>query len=157
MSDGDIQPAGRVQEKCSEPGERVATARKEPDVGPGIEFVLEGQQQNFRGLATVAQLCAIGVSLPAHAPEQGTITQTKGDQITATAMIWSENEFSRLQFHKGIFKIDRAKTGAVATDHDNFVVAELVDFLDRVLQPRREVGSDLLVDSRFGRGRTTAG
>lgn len=123
MSDGGVQPNDRVQEKCGEPGEGVAAAREEPDVGPGIEFVFEGQQANFRGQAAIAKLRAIGVLLPTHAAEKSAITQTKGDQITATAMIWSENKFSRPQFRKGIFDIDRAKTGAVAADDNDFIVA----------------------------------
>jgi hypothetical protein len=154
--DSDVQPADRVQEKCGKPGEGIAAASKEPDVGPGIEFVLASQQANFRGETAVAKLCAIGVLLPAHAAEKSAIPQAKGDQITAPAMIWPENKFSRLQFSKGIFDIDRAKTGAVSADNDDFVVAQLVSFLDRIFQPRREVVSDLPVDARFAEGRTTA-
>ena len=157
MSDRDVQPPDRVQEECGEPGERVAAASEEPDVGPGIEFVLEGQQANFRGQAAIAKLRAIGVLFPAHAAEKSAITQTKRDQITAAAMIWSKNQFSRPQFCKGIFDIDRAKTGAVAADDNDFLVAQLVNFLDRVFQPRREIAPDLAVDSRFVRDRPTAG
>ena len=110
--------------------------------------MLEGQQANFRGQAAAAKLRAIGVPLPAHAAEQIPVTQTKRDQIAATAMIWSENKFLRLQFSKGIFDVDRAKTRAIAADNDNFVVPKLIDFLDRIFQPRREVPPNLPVDSR---------
>ena len=118
--------------------------------------MLQGQQANFRGQAAVAQLRAIGVVLPAHATEQIPVAQTKRDQVAATAMIWSEDKFSRLQFSKGFFNIDRAKTRAVAADHDNFVVAKLIDFLDRIFQPRSEVPPDLPVSSRSAYDWTTA-
>ena len=157
MSDGGIEPADRVQDKCGKPGERVAGASEESHVGPGIEFVLEGQYADLRRQAAVAKLGEIRVSLPMDAAEEVPIAQPKREEIATTAMIWSENKFSRPQLRKGIFEIDGAKTGAVATDHDNFVVAELVDFLDRVFQPCREVVSDLPVDTRFGRDRTATG
>ena len=88
--------ANHSKEKCSKLGERVTAAGKEPDVGPGIELVLNGEQANVGRQAAVAKLRAIGVSLPTHAAEQIPITQTKRDKIAATTMIWTENEFSRL-------------------------------------------------------------
>ena len=110
--------------------------------------MLEGQQANVRGQAAAAKLRALGVLLPAHAVEQIPVTQTKRDQVAATAVIWSENKFSRPQFFKGFFNIDGAKTRAVAADNDNFVVAKVIDFLDRIFQPRREVPPNLPVNSR---------
>ena len=63
-------------------------------------------------------------------------------------MIRPKNEFSRLQFLVGMFDVDRAKTWAVAADDDNFVVPKLINFLDRIFQPGREVVPGLPVDSR---------
>jgi hypothetical protein len=65
-------------------------------------------------------------------------------------MIRPENKFSRLEFFKGIFDIDRPKPGAVAADDDNFVVPELINFLDRILQARREIVPRLPVNSTSG-------
>lgn len=110
--------------------------------------MLGGQQANFRGQAAAAKLRAICVLPPTHAAEQIAIAQTKADQIAAATMVWSENKFSRLQFCKRIFDVDRAKAGAVASDNDYFVVPQLIDFLDRIFQPRREVVARLPVDSR---------
>ena len=56
-----------------------------------------------------------------------------------------------------MFDVDRAKTGSVAPDDDNFVVPKLINFLDRIFQPRREVVPSLPVDSRSVWDCTTAG
>ena len=47
--------------------------------------------------------------------------------------------------------VDRAKTGTVAANNDNFVVAKLINLLDRIVQSRREVMPGLPVDSRSAR------
>lgn len=85
--EGDVTPADRVQEKRSKLGEGIATASEESQVRPGIEFVFDGQQANFRRQAAIAKLRAVRVALPTHAVEQSAIAQTKRDQITAAAMI----------------------------------------------------------------------
>lgn len=72
-------------------------------------------------------------------------------------MIRSENQLFHFQLSKGIFHIDGAKAGAVAADHDNFVVPELVDRLDRIFQPRREVAACLPVNLRSRWDGATAG
>jgi len=119
--------------------------------------VLGGQYADLRRQASVAQLGEIRVSLPMDAAEKVPIAQPKREEIAATAMIRAENELFRFQLSKSIFDINETKTGAVATDHDNFVVAELVDFLDCIPQPRRKVMSDLRVNTRSVRRRATAG
>lgn len=119
--------------------------------------MLGGQYADLRRQAAVAQLGEIRVSLPLDAAEEVPIAQPKREEIAATAMIRSENELFRFQLSKSIFDINGAKAGAVATDHDNFVVAELVDFLDRVLQPRCKAMPDLRVNSRSVWRRAAAG
>src|SRR5436853_2975026 len=47
-----------------------------------------------------------------------------------------------------MFDVDRAKSGAVAADVDNFIVSKLINPCDRIFQPRREVMSSLPVDTR---------
>lgn len=109
--------------------------------------MLAGQQANFCGPAAIAKLRAIGVPLPAHPAKEIPIPQMKCDEIATTAMIGPENKSSRLQVGKGMFDIDRSKTGTVAPDYDNFVVAKLIKFLDGILQARREIMSGLPMDS----------
>ena len=134
-----------------------AGASEESHVGPGIEFVLEGQYADLRRQAAVAQLGEIRVSLPVNAAKEVPIAQPKREEIAATAMIRSENKLFRFQLSKSIFHINGAKTGAVATDDDDLVVAELVDFLDRIPQPRRKAMPDLRVNARSVRRRAAAG
>src|SRR5213595_3138864 len=63
-------------------------------------------------------------------------------------MIRTENKFSRFQFSKGMFDVDRAKSGAVAADDDNLIVAKLINPGDGIFQSRREVMSSLPMDMR---------
>lgn len=94
---------------------------------------------------------------PPHVPEQIAISQTKRDEIAATAMIGAEHQFSRLQFFKGIFDIACPKAGAVAPDDDEFVVAKFINFLDCIFEPCREVAACLPVNLRSRWDGTTAG
>lgn len=119
--------------------------------------MLGRQQADLRRPAAIAQLGAVRVSLPMHAAEQVPIAQPKSEEIAPAAVIWSENELFRFQLSKGNFDIDGAKAGAIAADHDNFVVAKLVDLLDRISQPCRKVAPDLRMDSRSVRSRAAAG
>ena len=47
ISDGEVESTDSLEEKCGKPGTGIATASKEPEVGPGIEFVFRWQQPNF--------------------------------------------------------------------------------------------------------------
>jgi hypothetical protein len=56
-----------------------------------------------------------------------------------------------------MFDVARTETGAIAADSDNFVVAKLMDFLDRIFQTRREIVAILSMDLRSAWHETTAG
>ena len=156
LGDGVVQPADESQQESSKPGEGIAVAREEAKVGPGIEVVLEGEQRNFRRTASAAQFGAIGVLLPPNAAEQRTIARAKRDQVTAAAMIRSQHQEPGLQFRKSPFDVARTKTRAIAADRNDFVIAQLMDFLDGILQPFGKSAAVLLVHAGFRRRRGNA-
>ena len=130
----------------------MAGSSKNPNVGPRIEIMLGRQQKNVCGVTTPPELSAIGIPFPSDAAKQSAIRGTKGDEIAAPAMIGTEDEFSVLQLREGMFDVARAQARAIASDGNDFVVSEVRDRLDGVLEPRPECFADLTVDrgaSRF--------
>ncbi len=119
--------------------------------------MFDRQQRDIRCFAASAELGAVRVLFPAHVAQQRAICGTKGNEITAAAMIGAEDEFSRGQLRKGALDVCRAQTGAITPDRDNFVVAEIVNFLDRIFQARREIVAGLPMDSLRGSCGTASG
>ena len=104
------------------------------------------QQRNVFFSAPIAKLSAIGISLPFHAAEQLPVSQTKRDEIATPAMIRPEDQFPRRQLNESPFYIDRAKTRAIPSHGDHFLISELGNLLDRVLKARREIPPGLAVN-----------
>lgn len=140
-----------AKQKLREPRQRIIASSENPDIGPGIEIVFNGQEEHLLFFAAIAKLSAIGVLFPAHAVQQLPIGGAERDQIATPAMVRPEDQFSRRQLSKRAIDIDRAKPGAIPSDRDYFVIAELRDFFDRVLQARREIMARLSVDMETGR------
>jgi hypothetical protein len=151
LSDGVVQPADESQQESSEAGEGIAVAREEPEIGPGIEVMLKGEQTNVQRTAAMAEFCAIGVLLPPNAAQQCTIARAKRDQVTAAAMVRPQHQAFGLKLRKGSRDIARTKTRAVAADRNDFVIAKLMDSLDGILQPFGKAAAVLLMDAGFRR------
>jgi hypothetical protein len=145
--------ANYPKQKRGQPRQRIIAARENPHIGPGIEIMLNRQQENVFVSAPLAKLGAIGVLFPAHAAQQLSIGGTERDQIATTAMVRPEDQFSRRQLSKRALDIDRAKPGAIPADRDYFVIAQLRDFFDRVLQARGETPADLTMNMWTGNRR----
>lgn len=142
--------ANYAKQKEREPRQRIIGSSENPDIGPGIEIMLNRQQENVFVSAPLAKLGAIGILFPAYAVQQLSIGRAERDQIATTAMVRPEDQFSRCQLSKRAVDIDRAKPGAIPSDRDYFVIAQLRDFFDRVLQARREIATRLPVDMETG-------
>lgn len=56
-----------------------------------------------------------------------------------------------------MFYVARGETGTIAADDDDFIVSELMHFLDGVFQTRREIVAGLPVNSKAGPDGTVAG
>ena len=144
--------ANYAKQKLREPRQRIIASSENPDIGPGIEIMLNRQQENVFVSAPLAKLGAIGVLFPAYAVQQLSIGRAERDQIATPAMVRPEDQFSRRQLSKRALDIEPAKTGAIPADRDDFVIAQLRDFFDRVLQARREITARLSVDMETDRG-----
>jgi hypothetical protein len=138
--------ANEAEQKEREPRQRIAAPRKNPDVSPRIEIMLNRQQKDVLVSAASPKLGAICVLLPAHAAQQCPIAGTKRDEIAAAAMIRSEDQFSRYQLRESALDVDRAKAWAIAPDGNDFVIAKQRESLDRVLKARREIPARLPVN-----------
>jgi hypothetical protein len=138
--------ANEAEQKEREPRQRIAAPRKNPDVSPRIEIMLNRQQKDVLVSAAIPKLGAICVLLPAHAAQQCPIAGTKRDEIAAAAMIRSEDQFSRYQLRESALDVDRAEPRAIPADRDHFVIAELRDSFDRVFKAGREIPARLPVN-----------
>ena len=96
----------------------------------------------------MTKLRAISVLVPSHALKQPSISHIERDQVTAAAMVRSENKGARFQFSKGAFNVSRPKARAVASYDYNFVVTQPADFRDGVFQPCGETGANLSMKPR---------
>lgn len=150
LNDRSARSADHPDQEQRESRKWIARVRENPHVAPGIDVLFDRQQRDIRCFAASAELGAVRVLFPAHVAQQRAICGTKGNEITAAAMIGAEDEFSRGQLRKGALDVCRAQTGAITPDRDNFVVAEIVNFLDRISQTRREVMTGLSMDSLRG-------
>ena len=128
--------------------QQFAAAREEPEIGPGIEIVLNRQQENVFFSAAIAQLHAIRVLLPCNVAEQFPIGGTKRDEVAAATVIRPEDQFLRRQLHERTFDIGGAKPRAIPAHGDHFVISKLGDLFDRVLKARGEIPSGLAVNMR---------
>lgn len=156
MDEADARCADHAEQKYREPRQRIAGARENPDVGPGIEIVLHRQEKDLRCSAAFPKLGAIGVFFPTHAAQQFPIGGTKRDEIATAAMIGAEHERVRRELRESALDIFRAKARTIAADRDYFVIAELRDPLDRVLKARREIPARLSMHLATGNGRITS-
>ena len=155
MDHAGLRSAGKSEQEHRQPGQRIAAASENSDVGPGIEVMLYRQEKDLRRPAASLQLSAIGVLFPAHATEQFPIGRTKRDQVATAAVIGTEDELVRRELGKSALDVVRVKTRAIAADRDHFVVTELRDSLDRVFQTRRETPAALSVHMATGNGDIT--
>ena len=114
--------------------------------------MLHRQQEDLRSTSPVEKLRAIGIPFPLHPAEQFPIGRTEGDQIATAAMIGPENELLRSQFGERALDIRRPQSRAIPPDRDHFVISELRDFLDRVLEALRKIAARLVMNARAGRG-----
>jgi hypothetical protein len=145
--------ANHFEQECSEPRQEIFAASENPNIGPRIEIMFNRQQEDLLVSAPMAKLRTIGVLLPANAAQQFPIGGTESDKVTAAAMVRTEDELLRRQLHESALEIASAKPRAIPSDGDDFVVAELCDSLDSVLEPRREIPARLAMDARPGSGR----
>lgn len=134
-----------LEQEKSEPANRVAAARDDSEIGPGIKIIFDRQEEDFRGSAPAAQFRAIGVAQPAHVAQQMPIARAKGKQVAATAMVRSENEPMLLELCKGPPDVSRGETRTIAADCDNFIVTQRCDFLEGILETLSESISRLRV------------
>ena len=140
-------PAYYFKQKRRNARQRIIGPSKNPQVGPGVEIVLNRQQENLFVSASIPKLRTIGVLLPADVPQQFPIDQMKGNEVTAPAMVWPEDELLRRELPESALDVARPKSGAIPADGDNFVIAKLRDFFARVLKARRETSPGLAVNA----------
>ncbi|HYJ04675.1 MAG TPA: hypothetical protein VEX43_06050 [Chthoniobacterales bacterium] len=151
MNEARRGPANCIEQKESEPRQLIVASGENPHVCPGIEIVLNRQQEDVFVSAPVAKLGEIRVLFPADTAQQCSIDGMKRDEITAAAMVRADDEFLRRQLRESALDIARPKPRTIPTDRDNFVVAKLRDSLDRVFQARREISARLSVNAGPGR------
>lgn len=150
---GDLAPAGRdaTENKRDEPRNVIVGPGRELQIGPRID-VVPGREQEDRGPSDArGQLRAIRVSLPADAAEQSAIARAESDQITTTAMIRPEDEPVVPESLKRLRDVGRGEGWAIATDRDNFCVAQRGQRLDCIFEPLREAATALRMKLRSRR------
>ena len=95
---------------------------------------------------TTPEGSAIGVLFPADIAQQASVGGMKANQVAPAAMVWSENQFLRRQLQESALDVTCLKFRTVPPDGDNFVIAELGDSFDRILETRCEISSSLSMD-----------
>ena len=111
------------EQKQREPRQRIIASRENPDVRPGIEIVLNGEEENLLFFAPIPKLGAIGVSFPADAAQQFPIGGMESNEITTAAVVRAEDEVLRLQLSESALDVGRAQSRAIPADCDHFFVA----------------------------------
>jgi hypothetical protein len=136
------------EQECGEARQRIIAAGENPNVGPRIDIMFNRQQEDGRVSAPMAKLRTIGVLLPANAAQQFTIGGMESDKVTAAAMVRPEDELLRRQLRESALEIAGAKSRAIPTDGDNFLIAKLRDPFDRVLKSGRKTSPHLPVKAQ---------
>jgi hypothetical protein len=147
----------KAQEERGEPRKYVSGASENSNIAPGIEILFHREQENVRSAGAVEQLGAIRVSFPAHVAEQCAIGSAKRDQITAAAMVRTEDQLLRRQLIERLFDIAGAKAGAIAAHRNDLVVTELCHPLDRVFEALGKIASGLAMNMGTGNARVSGG
>jgi hypothetical protein len=148
--------ADHPQQEYCEPGQRIAAARENPEIRPGIEVMLHRQEKNLLCPTTSPQLGAISVLFPSHAAQQFPIGRTKGNQIATAAVIRTEDERVRRELGESALDVVCVKAWTIAADRDHFVIAKLRDSLDRVFKARRKIPARLSMHLATGNGHITS-
>jgi hypothetical protein len=112
------------------------------------------QKEELFVSAPVAKLGAIGVLFPADIAQQFPIGGMESDEVTATAMVRTEDKLLRRQLRECALDVTRPKPWAIPTDGDNLVIAKLRNSFDRVLKAGCEIPPRLSMNLRTGSNRT---
>lgn len=138
--------ANYLEQEGSEPRQRVISPSEDSHIGPGIEIMLNRQQEKVLLSAPAAKLTTIGVLFPADAAQQFPIGGMESNQVAAAAVVRAEDKLLRRQLRERALDVARPKPRAIPADSDNFLIAKLRDSFDRALKPRREVPPHLTMN-----------
>ena len=138
----------KPHQKCRQPRQRIVASGEHPQIGPGIEVVLNRQKKAGVLSAAVAQLSAVRILFPPDPTEQSVIGGMKRDQITAAAMVWAKHQLLRRQFSESLLDVARAEPWAIPPDRDDLVVTELRDRFDRILEAFGKIVTTLSMNAR---------
>jgi hypothetical protein len=142
-----------AKQKRSEACQPIVTAREESEIVSRIEIESGGEQKNICRRTARPEFGAIRVPFPAHIAKQPAIRRMKSDEITAAAMIWTENQLPGPQLGECPFDVARPQAGAIAADRDDLVVSKPGDSFDRVLKPGSKTNSHLAMNRSVRRSR----
>ena len=143
--------AKRLEKEGGQAGDMIMRTRDQPHIGPGIDVVFHRKEGDGLAAAT-AELRAVRVSAPANSAQQRTIAGAERDQITATAMIWPQDQSPVSQTVERLGDIISRQIGTVAADRNNFVVTQSRQLLDRIFKSLRETAAALPMGLQPGRG-----
>jgi hypothetical protein len=147
---------GVVRQESSQARQSVIRACEHPKIVPRIEIVFDRQQKHVRGASTLAELGAIRVLFPTHAPEKRALGGTKRDKIAPATVVRTENKRAGFQFRESALDVEPAQSRAIAPDCDYFVVTELRDCFDRILKTGGKIPAGLPMDKQSGNSRAMA-
>ena len=151
LDDLDCHRARSIQQEHRETRQELSAAGEQPQVVPRIQVLLDRQEKNVRRAGALLKLAAVRIPFPADIAEKGTIGGAKRDQVTTATMVRAENKCPGAQFGEGTVDIACMKCGAIPPDRDDFLITEVRQRLDRVLETRREIPTRLAMHQRRGR------
>lgn len=139
--------ANHSEKKSRQLRDVVVYLRGQLQIGPRVDIVFDREKKNPGEPAAVAELGTISVLLPANAAQQDSLGGPECDEITAAAMVRTEDQPMRTQLRKRLLDIRRHQRWAIATNRHHFAVAQSRQRLDGALEALREITATLWMET----------